>query len=64
VYSVSELARAWQLSESSIRKLFQDQDGVFTLGNPNPRRKRAYTTLRIPEAVALRVWRQRGGVAA
>jgi len=57
------LAELWQLSEGSIRRLFQDEPGVFTLGNPNPRRKRSYTTLRIPEQAALRVWRARGGAA-
>ncbi len=64
VYTPNELARAWQLSENSIRRLFQDEPGVFVLGDPNPRRKRGYCTLRIPEAVALRVWRARGGMAA
>jgi hypothetical protein len=61
VYTPRQLAELWQLSENSIRRLFQDEDGVFTLGDPNPRRKRAYCTLRIPEVVALRVWRERGG---
>jgi hypothetical protein len=51
----------WQLSENSIRRQFQDEPGVFVLGESNPRGKRAYCTLRIPEAVALRVWRARGG---
>jgi hypothetical protein len=64
VYTPSELAALWQLSENSIRRLFQDVEGVFTLGTPNPRRKRGYCTLRIPEAVALRVWRARGGGVA
>jgi hypothetical protein len=64
VYSVAELAREWQLSENSIRRLFQDQPGVFTLGESNPKRKRGYTTLRIPQCVAERVWRMRGGAAA
>jgi hypothetical protein len=61
VFSVAELAREWQLSENSIRRLFQDQAGVFVLGQSNPKRKRSYCTLRIPEGVALRVWRARGG---
>lgn len=51
----------WQLSENSIRRLFQDEEGTFTLGDSNPRGKRGYCTLRIPEAVALKVWRERGG---
>jgi hypothetical protein len=63
IYTPAELARAWQLSENSIRRLFQDEPGVFTLGDPNPRAKRGYCTLRIPEAVASRVWKARGGAA-
>jgi hypothetical protein len=61
IYTPRELAQLWQLSENSIRRLFQDEPGIFTLGESNPRKKRGYTTLRIPEAVALRVWRERGG---
>jgi hypothetical protein len=61
VYTPKELAELWQLSENSIRRLFQDRPGVFTLGDSNPRGRRGYTTLRIPESLALRVWRERGG---
>ena len=60
-YSVKDIADLLSLSQDSIRKLFQDEPGVFTLGSNNPRGRRGYTTLRIPEEVALRVWRARGG---
>jgi hypothetical protein len=59
VFSPAELATFWKLSEQSIRRLFQDEPGVFKLGDPNPRRKRAYVTLRIPAGVAARVWQER-----
>lgn len=59
IYTPAELAELWQLSENSIRRLFQDEPGVFCLGSRNPRGRRGYTTLRIPEAVAMRVWRER-----
>jgi hypothetical protein len=58
VYTVAELAAEWKLSESSIRKMFSDAPGVFSLGSSG-RRKRSYQTLRIPAAVAERVWRGR-----
>jgi hypothetical protein len=61
VYSPKQLAELWCLSENSIRRLFQDRDGVFTLGDSNPRGRRGYCTLRIPEFIALQVWRERGG---
>lgn len=58
-FSPAELATLWNLSEQSIRRLFQDEPGVFKLGTSNPRRKRGYITLRIPESVALRVFQER-----
>jgi hypothetical protein len=59
VFTPKELAEFWQLSENSIRRLFQDESGVFVMGDPSPRGKRGYCTMRIPEAVAMRVFRAR-----
>jgi hypothetical protein len=61
VYTPRELAKLWQLSEQSIRRLFQDEPDVFVMGSSKRRGRRAYQTLRIPESVALRVWRARCG---
>ncbi|MFB3777140.1 MAG: hypothetical protein ACE141_05990 [Bryobacteraceae bacterium] len=58
--SVKELAEAWSLDESTIRRLFQDQPGVLKIGKSGRRDgKRDYTTYRIPESVARRVHRER-----
>jgi len=59
IFTPKELAGLWQLSENSVRRLFQEEPGCFVLGESNPRGKRGYCTLRIPEDVALRVWRAR-----
>jgi hypothetical protein len=59
LYTPGQLAKLWQLSEQSIRRLFQDEPGVFILGASNPRGRRGYTTLRIPAAVAQRVFNRR-----
>jgi hypothetical protein len=59
IFTTRELAQLWQLSENSVRRLCQDEPGVFVLGDSNPRGRRAYTTLRVPEGVALRIWRAR-----
>ena len=59
IYTPRELGELWHLSENSVRRLLQDEPGVFVLGDSNPRGKRGYCTLRIPEDVALRVWRAR-----
>jgi hypothetical protein len=57
-YSVAELAALWALSEKTIRRMFENEPGVLRWGSEETRFKRAYTTLRIPETVVLRVHRQ------
>jgi hypothetical protein len=57
-YTVAEVAGLWNLSSDAVRKLFQDEAGVFVLGSQEPSHKRRYTTLRIPESVLQRVHRR------
>jgi len=57
-YSVSELASSWQLSENTIRRMFENEPGVLKWGTSEGRFKRRYITMRIPETVVLRVHRQ------
>ena len=57
-YSVAELAKLWQLSERTIRRMFENEPGVLCWGGEETRFKRQYKTLRIPESVVLRVHRQ------
>jgi hypothetical protein len=54
-FTVAQIASMWQLSTDTIQRLFQDEPGVVTLGNKNPRGKRKRVTLRIPRAVMERV---------
>ncbi len=58
-YSVSEIAKMWALSEKTVRRMFENEEGVLQWGSPETRRKRGYITLRIPESVLLRVHRER-----
>jgi MarR-like DNA-binding transcriptional regulator SgrR of sgrS sRNA len=58
-YSVGEIADRWSLSEKTIRRMFENEEGVLQWGSPETRRKRGYMTLRIPESVMLRVHRER-----
>lgn len=59
-FTAAELAEIWKLDETTIRRLFQDEPGVLKIGKSNRRDgKRDYITLRIPEAVAVRVYEQR-----
>ena len=59
LFTPKEIAELWHLSEQSVRRLFQDEHGVFTLGSGGGRGCRAYTTIRIPGAVVDRVFHAR-----
>ena len=55
-YSVGEIAKDWNLSADFVRRLFKDEPGVLKIPRLETRHKRGYTTLRIPESVARRVY--------
>jgi hypothetical protein len=57
-YSVQALASLWGLGVDKIRELFENEPDVIKLKSPPKKGKRQYTTLRIPESVALRVQRR------
>ncbi len=58
-YSATELASLWGLHPDSIRNLFRGEQGVILLGTQrSTRRRRCYTTMRIPASVAERVHRK------
>jgi hypothetical protein len=54
-YSPADLASAWSFDVETVRNIFRDEPGVLKLGDKNSKHKRGYTTLRIPESVAVRV---------
>jgi hypothetical protein len=59
-FSAGEIAEIWKLDETTVRRIFQDEPGVLKLQKLRVKRgKRSYVTLRIPEAVALRVYAER-----
>jgi hypothetical protein len=62
-YSVPELAKLWELSERTIRRIFSGEPGVLQLIHEESRFKRGYSTLRVPESVVQRVHRRLQGVA-
>jgi hypothetical protein len=61
-FTVAEIAALWKLSTDSIQRIFEDEPGVVTLGDKNPRGKRKRVTLRIPRAVMMRVKKTRSNV--
>ncbi len=54
-YAVTEIAEMWNLSADKVRELFENEPGVLLIGERNPRHKRRYVTLRIPQSVLERV---------
>jgi len=62
-YTVLEIAEMWSLSEKTVRRMFEQEEGVLQWGSPETRRKRGYITLRIPESVLIRVHQKREKIA-
>src|SRR2546425_298246 len=59
-YTVAEIASMWNLAPDTVRRMFEREPGVLVLGDADGGKgKRRYTTLRIPESVAQRVYRRR-----
>jgi hypothetical protein len=57
-YTPTELAKRWGLSDDSVRELFRGEEGVVVINRPEKMHKRGYTSLRIPESVAERVYQR------
>jgi len=62
-YTVSQLSKLWVFSESTIRRLFSKEPGVIKLCHEPTRKRRGYTSLRIPERIAQRVHRRLQGLS-
>lgn len=60
-YTPKELGEIWQLDESTVRRMFQDEPDVLKIGQTGRRQKRDYVTLRIPASTAARFYRARTG---
>jgi hypothetical protein len=59
-YSVpEEVAALWGVSEKTVRRLFDGEEGVLRWGRVESGRKRAYCNLRIPQSVLIRVHHRR-----
>jgi len=55
-YSPAELAKLWNLSGDTVRRMFEDESGVLVFENAVRSSSRRFRTLRIPESVAQRVY--------
>ena len=62
--SIRFYAELWYLSEDTVRRWFQEEPGVLRVGDEKNRTgpkkdRRPRIELRIPESVAMRVYRER-----
>jgi hypothetical protein len=57
-FSPAELAEAWNLSEDTVRRMFEREPDVLIFENPEKASDRRRRTIRIPESVAERVYRR------
>ena len=55
-FTVATLAKAWSISEDTVRRLFSEEPGVVVIAAPKRRGRRQYKTIRIPQSVAERVY--------
>lgn len=62
-YTVAQLSKMWVFSESTIRRLFSKEPGVIKLAHQPTRKRRGYTSMRIPERIAQRVHRRLQGLS-
>jgi hypothetical protein len=54
-YSVPQVAAMWHVSEKTVRRLFDGEEGVLRWGSSETVQKRGYQNLRIPQSVLIRV---------
>ena len=57
-YTAKEVADLWGFSENTVRKIFQEREGVLKLGTGFRKGRRGYVSIRIPASVAEAVHRE------
>jgi hypothetical protein len=57
-YSPAQLAKQWNLSEDTVRRIFESEPDVLIFENPERVSSRRRRTMRIPESVVGRVYRR------
>jgi hypothetical protein len=56
-YTIAELSAAWHISQKTLGEWFAAEEGVIKFGSKVvSRNRRTYTSIRIPESVARRVY--------
>jgi hypothetical protein len=58
-FTAKQLAELWGLDQSTVRRIFRDEDGVLRIPHLRRHGKRDYVSLRIPASVAARMHKRR-----
>jgi len=56
-FTIRELSDLWHLAYETVQRLVENEPGVLIFHTDGTLKKRKYTTIRVPESVALRVHR-------
>lgn len=57
-FTPAQLAEIWHVAPNSIRRIFENEDGVLIFGTDESRHRRRHKSMRIPQSVAARVHRR------
>jgi hypothetical protein len=57
-YTPAELSELWNLSQDTVRRMFEREPDVLIFENTEKASERRRRTMRIPESVAERVYRR------
>ncbi len=62
-YTLTELSRAWHVSRPTLRAWFVNEPGVICYGSDKLKkgRHRTHLSMRVPESVARKVYREHTG---
>ena len=62
-YALTELSKAWHISRPTLRSWFRDEPGVILYGSAKLKkgRHRTHLSMRVPESVARKVYRNHTG---
>jgi hypothetical protein len=59
-YTIPELAKIWGFAPATVRHWFENEPGVIRVGERRLRKgkRRGYVSLRVPESIAMKVYRR------
>jgi hypothetical protein len=57
-FTPAQLAEVWNVAPNTIRRVFENEDGVLIFGTEESRTRRRHKSMRIPQSVAAKVHRR------